>query len=220
MTLLDSINIFIRTKKRFIFKILSKRRLKQKEFTIISNNCWGHEVYNFFDLKYLTPFVGLYLYAPCYIKLLENFNYYMNLELSFTKSSKYELKNNETLHPIGILDDIEIHFLHYENEIIAKEKWERRKKRIINNVDQLFFKFDDQDKCTEELLVKFHNLDFKKKISFSRKKINYPNNFKLSEQIEYVSFSSTRNNFDMVNWLNKNNLKKTFTYKLLKFLDN
>lgn len=29
-------------------------------------------------------------------------------------------------YPIALLGDVEIHFLHYDNETVAKEKWERR----------------------------------------------------------------------------------------------
>ena len=42
--------------------------------TIISNNCWGGFVYQKFNLQYRTPFVGLFIFAPDYIELLENFD--------------------------------------------------------------------------------------------------------------------------------------------------
>lgn len=220
MNIVKFIATFIRIKQRNLFKKFTKIRLKNKEFTIISNNCWGHEVYNFFDLAYLTPFVGLYLYAPCYIKMLGNFDFFMNCELNFIPKSKYGIQEREKEHPIGVLNnEIEIHFLHYETEQIASEKWERRKNRMVKDKKNFFFKFDDQDKCTEELLNKFHNLPFKNKVSFSKKKINYPNNFQLQKSIEYVSFPLTHKHFDMIYWLNKKEIKTTATFRFLKFFD-
>lgn len=43
---------------------INKIGLKNKCFTIISNNCWGGFVYQKFNLQYRTPFVGLFIFAP------------------------------------------------------------------------------------------------------------------------------------------------------------
>ena len=67
-------------------KFLNKKRLKNNSFCIISNDCWGGELYAYFDVQYNTPFIGLYLMAPCYIKLLQNFEDYMQLDLNFIES--------------------------------------------------------------------------------------------------------------------------------------
>lgn len=60
-----------------------KSKLTNKDFTIISNNCWGAFVYQKFNLQYNTPFVGLFLFAPDYIKLLKNFENMINNKLTF-----------------------------------------------------------------------------------------------------------------------------------------
>lgn len=97
-------------------------RVRNKNFTIISNNCWGATIYQELNLHYLTPFVGLYLNAPCYIKLLKKLAYYLKLPLTFTETSRYEIYNEkkrkgEWSYPVGLLDgDIEIHFFHYNSQ--------------------------------------------------------------------------------------------------------
>lgn len=216
MSFSNKIYTYIRVKRRGILKKILNIRLKNKQFIIISSNCWGHEVYNYFDLPYLTPFVGLYLYAQCYIKLLKNFEYLMNCELAFIKESKYGKREGEKLHPIGLLNgEVEIHFLHYESEKDALEKWNRRKQRMSSNINNYFFKFDDQDKCNEELINEFHKLPFKNKISFSKQKYSYKNNFLLDNNIDYVSLSNTIKLFDIAKWLNKQKIRKGFLVRVL-----
>lgn len=128
-------------------------------FSIISNNCWGSDYYSNNNIEYKTPFVGLFIHAPCYIKLLMNFNDYMNLELYHLNKSKY----GETKYPIGTLGDIEIHFLHERSFEIAKEKWDRRKKRMD---EPYFVKFCDRDNFDKQYIEFFNSVPFKHKVLF------------------------------------------------------
>lgn len=163
--------------KKKIKKIIGNANrigLKNRDFTIISNNCWGGFVYQKFNLKYRTPFVGLFIFAPDYIELLENFDSLINEEISFidANDSKYkeELIQNNTFnkYPIGILGkNVEIHFLHYHSQEEAFSKWNERCSRINRN--NLLIKFSDKDKCYDELIFRFDKLKFKNKICFSAK---------------------------------------------------
>ncbi|MBV5343054.1 DUF1919 domain-containing protein, partial [bacterium] len=47
-----------------------RKQNKNLDFTIISNNCWGGGIYEDLNLKYNSPTVGLFFYAPCYIEFL------------------------------------------------------------------------------------------------------------------------------------------------------
>ncbi len=92
--------------------------------------------------------------------------YYFSLDLQFIshEQSKYceDLKlRNTPPCPIGVLDDIEIVFLHYHSEEEAYTKWNRRKERIdINNV---IVKMSEQNHCTCEHLNAFDALPYKTK---------------------------------------------------------
>ena len=70
--------------KRRLKKIISfiKRiGLKNTDFTIISNNCWGGVVYDTFGLKYLTPTIGLWFTSDDYIKFLSNLDFYIGQDM-------------------------------------------------------------------------------------------------------------------------------------------
>jgi uncharacterized protein (DUF1919 family) len=168
------------------FAKIRRSKLNNTDFTIISNNCWGGFVYNRYGIPYKTPTVGLYFYAEEYIKLVKNIKYYLNCDLKFisyseSKYSKDLLAKEQTNVPIGLLDDIEIVFLHYKNEKEAYSKWNRRLKRI--NWNNLIFKFSQDNKCNEEHLTSFDNLPYKKKVLF----VNKPNT-NLSSAIYFKGF--------------------------------
>lgn len=189
-----------------IYPIIRKddrERLVNKDFTIISDNCWGGQIYQELNIPYNTPFVGLFIFSPDYIKLLENLEYYLNLELRFVKNSKY----GNFKYPIGILDDVEIHFLHYFSEEEAKEKWERRAKRI--NWSNILVKMNDADLCDLSLIKRYDSLDYYK-VFFSAKKIDNIKSLVYLEDLEKYGYVKNgkdmkvyRKYFDVVEWINK-----------------
>ena len=176
----------IKISEKFFSKIRN-RSLKDKKFTIISNNCWAGYIYRRYGLCYLTPTIGLFIMPKDYIKFCENLKYYLDSELEFIKPSQskysYEISSIDDRfgkYPIGVIDDIEIHFLHYKDKNEAKTKWNRRKKRV--NYDNLLFKFNDQNGCTEEDLKKFNDLELQgKKICFTSKSASDKRNIFVKE---------------------------------------
>jgi len=153
------------------FNFLNRIGLKNRDFTIISDNCWGGSVYQHFAMQYRTPFVGLFLFPPCYVKLLQDFQKHMTSELRFKDPllSRYREKSEETGSPgspLGVLgDDIEIHFLHYRSEDEARQKWDKRKRRI--NYDNILFKFCDRLEPSPGLIRQFDQLPFSNKLCFT-----------------------------------------------------
>lgn len=145
-------------------------RLSQHDFTIISNNCWGGMIYESYNLRKQSPTVGLFFMASDYIKFVSDLKSYIKYELIFICPEESKWKNEFLSdsdfgkYPIGKLNDIEIFFVHYKNEKEAKEKWERRCKRI--NWNHMLVKFNDQNGCTAEDVRKFDCLDYNNKICF------------------------------------------------------
>lgn len=152
---------------------LSQKLLRRDKFTIISNDCWGAEVYRHFGLAYQTPFVGLFFMAPCYIKLLKDLKSFLHTQdLVFISTSKYEACNQDRAqkgkyYPIGVLNgEVEIHFLHYHSEEEARETWTKRCTRV--NWERLFVKLDaGKDACTPELVREYDALPYTQKIILS-----------------------------------------------------
>ena len=151
-----------------------RKKIKNRDFTIISNNCWGGHAYRYFDREYSSPTVGLYFRAADYVKFVYNLRYYMSLDLKFIplEGSGHEAtirKSGKGCVPIGVLDDIHIIFLHYKSEEEAYEKWNRRRERM--NFDNIIIKFSNLGPASEEVLKKFSELPFKNKfLIINRKK--------------------------------------------------
>ncbi len=148
------------------------KKLKIKNPTIISNNCWAGIVSQYLGIKYYTPTVGLYFYADEYIKFLSDFKSYIKKPLNFikTENSKHYNEMISKHHDnaiVGILGDVEIVFLHYKDKKEILEKWRRRVERI--NYNCIIFKFCNQNSCTDELIKKFDELPLENKICFSSK---------------------------------------------------
>ena len=57
-----------RTGKQFTSRRI--KQLKQTDFTIISNNCWGGMIYESYGLSKQSPTVGMFFMAPDYIKFV------------------------------------------------------------------------------------------------------------------------------------------------------
>ena len=189
----EKIGSFSYETKRFFVKWL----VKNKDFSIISNNCWAGRVYQYLDMPYLSPTAGLYFFAPDYIKFVKDLKGYLDTPLEFIspEESKYfeELKKrNQLSKPIGRLNDVEIVFLHYSSEKEAFEKWNRRKERV--NFNHIIFKFSRMNLCTDKEISEFSLLSFKKKVMidistdknaemfyFSANLIDYENNQVLND---------------------------------------
>jgi uncharacterized protein (DUF1919 family) len=152
-----------------------RSQVRTRDFTIISNNCWGAHIYQKLGIEYQTPFIGLFLTPDAYLLLLSRLRWYLNSELTFCDTSRYEHINDfrdkmSAPYPIGYLGGaVEIHFLHYASELEAAEKWSRRVKRVSQDDSQLFVKFCDRDGCTYDQLMQFDRLPLQNKVCFSSK---------------------------------------------------
>lgn len=173
------INSFLKKCRLLFNRLGSKKRsdnLCTKDFSIISNNCFSGIVYQHFGLEYNTPTIGMYFYPDEYLKFVENFDFYRGLEFKVYKFDEYPSRYKEEIvrdtkqKPlIGVVGDVEIVLLHYTDEKDAVDKWNRRMTRLSNN---LIFKFNDQNGCTDEHLTRFNRLHVDNKICFTSKHVD------------------------------------------------
>lgn len=159
-------------KRNALYLKKARKKLRNKDFSIISNNCWGGSVYEDFGLDYKTPTVGLFFFAPCYLEFLNDLENNLREEMKFVDHSKYKKGNDlqkQNRYPIGLLKgSIEIHFLHYKTEAEALEKWKRRAGRV--NFNNLYVSFSDSEAITNEQVKMYDQMNYKK-IFFASKKI-------------------------------------------------
>lgn len=99
----------------FLFASQRRKKLEKKEFSIISNNCWGGLIYPYYGLPYMSPTAGLYFFDEDYIKFVCDLKKYIQMDLIIidAKQSKHckELYERGQEHcPIGLLGDVEIVF--------------------------------------------------------------------------------------------------------------
>lgn len=154
--------------------------LKNRNFSIISNNCWGGKVYDMYALQYLSPTVGLWIPPEDFCRFCKNIKHYLKVDLvqityleshvralleARKKTGRYELPLDELI--IGRIEDVDIVFLHYTSFEDAKEKWNRRRKRV--NFDNILIKLNDQNGCTEKQFDDFCDLDYEHKLFFTAK---------------------------------------------------
>lgn len=168
-TLSERIVRKIKTSAEPIMAPLRRKELNNLDFTIISNNCWGGRVYEYYGLQKNSPTIGSYIYAKDYIKFIANLQYYLKQELKVVTAdkaihAKELLEDGHADVPIGQIDDVEIVFLHYRDPAIAKDKWERRVARV--NFDNLIIKNSYMCRCDDQCVLDFQAIQGYKKIMF------------------------------------------------------
>ena len=156
-----------------LFASKRRKKLNNTDFSIICNNCWGGFVYRYFGLPYLSPTVGLYFYSEDYIKFVKKMAKYIAMPITIIdaeNSKHYEdlKRKGQDNVPVGVLDDVEIIFLHYKTAAEAKEKWTRRCKRV--NLNNIVLKYSYMNDPFDECLKEFDALPYKKKVMFVQRK--------------------------------------------------
>lgn len=140
----------IRSALRLPLNWKNKRRLTNRDFSIISANCVGGTILHELGQRFDTPTINLYFSAGDFLKFSSNLEAYIHCELT-------EIDSPEAF-PVGKLGDLTLHFVHYRTFNEAKEKWESRCKRI--HWDNLYFIMVDRDGCTEEIIEAFDRLPY------------------------------------------------------------
>ncbi|MBO4924066.1 MAG: DUF1919 domain-containing protein [Bacteroidales bacterium] len=151
------LNNFI-TYYRRLYSLYNRKRLKNRDFSIIASNCIGGSILHDLGLPFNSPFINLWLKPSDFLKFCEKMDYYLSLKLRFTTVVGLQ-------YPVGVLGDILIFFQHYATETEAEEAWNRRKKRI--RLDNLFVIFTDRDGCTYDDLLRFDRLKIRNKVVFT-----------------------------------------------------
>lgn len=210
--------------KRVLYRRFALARLRNRTFCVVSNNCWRSTIYQDLGFEYNTPFVGLYFYSPCYIRLLSNLSYYLSQSVEIIETSRYPVANEiraRRYFPTGLLGkDVEIRFLHYKTPQDALEKWDRRRGRMDSN--NLFVAFSDVDLFEDRFLDQFEASSFEHKVFFTSRNIHTPSAVCISEHANqpdvgnlYTESYLSKRHFDVVDWLNGGTGRPTSMYSLI-----
>lgn len=133
--------------------------LKNKDFSVISQNCIGGVFYHDMQLEFLSPTIDLYFEAPDFVRFVQKLRYYLDLELEMHWGEEY---------PVGILGDISVHFMHYGSCTEAAQAWKRRKKRI--NFDRIIALATDMEGFSDEVYEEWKKISYPKVLFTSKKR--------------------------------------------------
>lgn len=126
---------------RRLLRMVQRMRLRNKDFSIISQNCIGGAIYHNLGLPFLSPTINIWMEEKDFYRFAANFRHYLSQELRFVKGVDTT--------PTAWCDDVLIHFKHYSNEEEAANKWYERCKRV--NYDNLFFICSDRWSASKDL---------------------------------------------------------------------
>ena len=148
-------------------------KLKNSSLTIFSPNCWAGICYHRLGLEFLSPTINMFENPEDFNKLMLNLDTYMSYPVEFVEI-RYDpfLKGS---YPIGRLNDILLHFLHYKNFDYAVNCWERRKKRINKNNILIV-----SHTTSEKTLYEFENITYKNKLIFTSLEVKTPSSYYLN----------------------------------------
>lgn len=147
----------------YLLHKIQRCRLKNKDITILCNNCLGGIVYHCLGLPFLSPTVNLMVNSTAdFIKFCKNIDYYLKQQI-------VEIKDDNVTYPVGMCGDIKLHFNHYHSFEDAVAKWDSRKRRINRNNIYLISNdyISDTEFVSREEIIEFGKLNCKNLIMFT-----------------------------------------------------
>ena len=124
----------LKEKLRKGYRSQLRRKLKNHNFSIISNNCVAGIIYYNLGERFLSPTINLAVNPDEYLTFLENFDEALSADVEpfFETAVSY---------PVGIIrlnsgKSVRLYFKHYKTFEEAVEKWYERRERV--NRDNMF----------------------------------------------------------------------------------
>lgn len=205
----------------YISGLWYRMRLKNEDFSIITNSCIGGVMYHKLKKRFLSPTINLWMYDKDFLRFVAHLKEYVDKELVFVDGSEKT--------PVAWLGDVKIHFNHARTKEEAARDWEKRKGRI--NYDNLFIIMSDRpgsDNLTEDVdlsdedIKGLEAIPCKGKVVFSVRKISnvdYIVPLRRDEEGDYVNMYMNdkvrclgrwrwEGAWDWVYWLNTGKVKR------------
>lgn len=194
-----------------IFNKKNRKKLRNREFTIIGSDCTAGCVCKDLKVRMNSPTRNFYFDAGDYIKFCKNLEYYLQLT---PREYNGNYKGEGKQYLMAALGDLKMFLVHYDTIKQFQEEWKRRVSRV--NMNNLFFLMNDRNGCTDYELREFENLPYRNKICFthvrhSELKSTYylsgsENEPFLRSVMDYVKpwwIKRYYDQFDFVKWLNQ-----------------
>lgn len=176
--------------------------LKNRDCSIISDNCLAGMIYHDYNMRFNSPTINCTIHAYDYIRFLQ---YVINRE-DISNIEKVPTKEGEA--PKGILNgNVRIEFTHYSSFEEGLSKWKERVKRI--NYDNMLLLMTEKS-VKRDLLEDFERLEYRHKVALVHLPYSqisssiYLRGFEENEKVGYI-FGKYKwwgmTYYDQVNWV-------------------
>lgn len=189
-------------KLRKIRLMQERKKLRNTDCTIISDNCLAGMLYHDYGMRFNSPTINTFIHAYDYNRFLE---YIINKQ---DISNVTQMPSSPGECPKGLINgDVRIDFTHYRTFEEGAAKWKERAARI--NYDNLFVIMTEKS-CRKDLVDKFNSLRFKHKLALVHRE--YPDlecakvvkGFEREEKLGYIFGKYNywgMNYYDQIDWV-------------------
>ena len=152
--------------RRGYYRIAKRRKLKNKNPTIIASDCFGSLMYANLGLRFNSPTINLFFSREDFITFCQNLP-------GFLKEEVQEVTDETVNYPVGQITadgrTIRINFRHYHSFEEAKAKWNERKQRV--DYTNIFIVLVVASGIRQEDVTAFDALPFENKMLVVDRKI-------------------------------------------------
>lgn len=193
-----------------------RKKLINREFTIISCNCIGGLIYHDLKMEFSSPTINLFIPPQDFVRFIKDMEYWVRQPMIEIKDEDLKKKYSYPIVELGE-NGVRVHLAHYNSIDEAQKKWNERVSRI--KWDNLYFILDDRNDCAEEVIYEYDKLPYEHKIFFSHREYpevscaRYIKGFENASHVgimtAFVNPISCKRNydqFDFVTWFNQGNI--------------
>ena len=149
---------------QIIYRNRQRIRLKNRKFSLLTGNCIGGYLYHQLGLPFLSPTINMMILNQDFKKLILNLEHYLSITPITYEDDKFPDV------PSAKIDDIILHFSHYNSSEEGIAAWEKRKRRI--DIDNLYVIISDIDLSSKDI-EELQSAKVKKIVVMTSKDYNY-----------------------------------------------
>lgn len=159
----------LRSAAKRAYRSLRRLRLRNRDFSLITNNCIAGIIYHDLGLPFRSPTINLFFENEDFFRFAGHLEHYLSCEME-------ELHRPGISYPLGLLrrgaETVTVHFMHYDSYRQAAAKWKERAARV--NPDNLYVIFeypavDESPEAQQVLKASFDALPWARKVLLTRK---------------------------------------------------
>lgn len=145
---------------RPVYRALKRLRLRNRGFSLITNNCCGGVIYHDLGQQFRSPTINLSIPTDDYVVFLEHLPEALSTD-------PQDAGVSDSGYPLGDIrfndgQTVRIHFAHYHSFGEALDKWKTRCGRV--DPDNLFVLMEAGNLVEPDVIRRFDELDFKNKM--------------------------------------------------------